>query len=558
MSDPPPAVDRLNASSHPTAERRPNGDPTDNTDADHYDVVVIGGAFSGAATAILLKRWLPEAKVAVVEKAPTFDRKVGEATVEISSLMLHRVLGLSDVLARDHLAKHGLRYWFADRPDRTLAEMSEVGPGEVARLPAYQLDRSKLDETLLAKAVAAGAELIRPAAVEGLELNWPVSRLAVTAAGTERRLSARWVIDASGRHAFIARRLRLLQRVEEHPTAAVWGRWTGVLDMDGPEVTGSDPRRPMLPHLAAARRQATNHFCGYGWWCWLIPLAGGETSVGLVYDKRFFSWPTEGSLKERYLDFLRSTPGVRELLAPAELDEDDFRSYAHLPYRTERYAERGWAAVGDAAAFMDPFYSPGLDHASLSAYATARLVEDDLAGRLDEAALGEAVEEHNRQFLRSYRRWLGALYIDKYETFGDAELTAAGFLMDTALYYMGVVTEMYRDVEALRYPVFGQPLPQAAFFFRFIRFYNRRLVQLARQRRCYGTYGRRNAGWRCFVEAPGLGRTGATGMFNAGFKLWLKAELECLGHRLRHGDLFRSFPQVRTAEPSQAGAGTAA
>ena len=38
--------------------------------------------------------------------------------------------------------------------------------------------------------------------------------------------------------------------------------------------------------VVAARRLATNHFVGYGYWIWFIPLRGGETSVGLVWDKR--------------------------------------------------------------------------------------------------------------------------------------------------------------------------------------------------------------------------------------------------------------------------------
>ena len=46
-----------------------------------YDVVIIGGAFSGAATALLLKRKHPAARVLIVEKAEEFTRKVGESSV---------------------------------------------------------------------------------------------------------------------------------------------------------------------------------------------------------------------------------------------------------------------------------------------------------------------------------------------------------------------------------------------------------------------------------------------------------------------------------------------
>ena len=44
------------------------------------DVAIIGGAFSGAATALLLKRRNPALHVVIIEKSEAFDRKVGEST----------------------------------------------------------------------------------------------------------------------------------------------------------------------------------------------------------------------------------------------------------------------------------------------------------------------------------------------------------------------------------------------------------------------------------------------------------------------------------------------
>ena len=53
-----------------------------------FDVAVIGGAFSGAATALLLRREAPELSVVVIERSAHFDRKVGEATTEVSGCFL--------------------------------------------------------------------------------------------------------------------------------------------------------------------------------------------------------------------------------------------------------------------------------------------------------------------------------------------------------------------------------------------------------------------------------------------------------------------------------------
>src|SRR5205085_9210247 len=126
------------------------------------DVAIIGGAFSGASTALLLKREAPHLKVLIIEKAVEFDRKVGESTTEVSSCFLTRVLGVSTYLAHHQLSKQGLRMWFARSADERFEECAELGARYNSRLSGFQVDRSTLDEHLLQLAVAEGCELWRP------------------------------------------------------------------------------------------------------------------------------------------------------------------------------------------------------------------------------------------------------------------------------------------------------------------------------------------------------------------------------------------------------------
>jgi hypothetical protein len=193
--------------------------------------------------------------------------------------------------------------------------------------------------------------------------------------------------------------------------------------------------------------------------------------------------------------------------------------------------DRGWALVGDAAAFLDPLYSPGLDHCAFSAYATASLIEQDLAGVLGDGPLESAIADHNRQFERSYERAFHALYEDKYELLGDAELTAAAFYMDTAMYFLGVVHGVVEHPDGYRHPVLGQDTRGSRIGYRVLRFANRRLVKLARRRRQRGTYGRRNAGWRCMCSDFGRARRRLTGAHRKGLRLWLRAEIGDMWHR---------------------------
>ena len=138
-----------------------------NTD---YDVVVMGGAFSGASAALLLKREQPDLRVLIVERTLQFDRKVGESTSEVAGCFLTRVLHQGHHLSAHHYQKHGLRMWFFQTPDDDVGNLTEVGPRYQSRLPTFQLDRAILDEHLLKEACDFGCELMRPATIKTITL----------------------------------------------------------------------------------------------------------------------------------------------------------------------------------------------------------------------------------------------------------------------------------------------------------------------------------------------------------------------------------------------------
>jgi flavin-dependent dehydrogenase len=131
-----------------------------------YDVAVIGGAIAGASTAFLLKRKTPSLRILIIEKTEEFDRKVGESTSEVGACFLMRVLNLAGHLGHEQITKSGLRMWFYRDSNECFTRCGEIGPKHQTRLPAFQLDRSTLDEAVLQKAVSAGCELWRPAKVQ--------------------------------------------------------------------------------------------------------------------------------------------------------------------------------------------------------------------------------------------------------------------------------------------------------------------------------------------------------------------------------------------------------
>lgn len=508
-----------------------------------YDVVILGGAFSGASTALLLRRDLPQLKVLVIEKAEAFDEKVGEATTEMSAMFLTRRLRLWKHLEDHHLPKEGLRYWFANEKVTSHSNATEAGGFLRSSVPAFQLRRDVLDEHILQEAKSAGAEVLRPARVKDVRLASFDNRVVVEESGATREISCRWVIDATGRVNYLGRKLGIIEKNDAHPTAAMWARWKDVRHID--DLAAEEG--PLATRNIGSRRLATNHYMGHGFWIWVIPLGNGETSIGITFDKRTVKLHDSKQREADYVAFLRNIPSLREILEGASHRSEDFRFFGTLPYSATKYMGEGWALVGDAAVFIDPYYSPGLDHAAFSVEATVEILKADVMKK----DLAPMIAEHNDTFVRSYHRFFEAAYRDKYEYMGEADLLAASFILDTAHYYVFVVIPAYRFLRKFFWmPVLG---PKPAFVsYHLMRTYNRRFVELARLRRATGEAGRRNAGMR--YKAYFNLNFAPIQMIGRGLRMWLAAEID--GVRLSIKKLFvpRNRGMSQEATGSRAGA----
>lgn len=490
--------------------------------ASTHDVIIMGGAFSGASAGLLIKRARPEARVLIIERSVEFDRKVGESTSEVAACFLVQVLRVSQYLHHHQLVKQGLRMWFTTPENDCPGRCTEIGAYYSTRMQTFQLDRALLDEHLLKLAQEAGCELWRPAKVEQIELvEGGLQTITVKRGEESSVVTARWLLDASGKAAVLARKLGHWRKLESHPTNSLWARFRNVGDLDGHELAQKLPG--FKDSIRCSRNMATNHLMGRGWWCWIIPLRNGDVSFGLTYDPRVFEPPKEGTIPERLLAHARQHPVGRFLFEKAVAVENDARAYSHLPYFSERVAGDGWAIVGDAAGFMDPLYSQGLDYCSHSVFAAHRFILDSLAGQ----DTTEARERFNQQFFSSYHRWYRSLYERKYDYMGEADLMYAAFLLDLACYFVGPVRLVYEKPEmefaTMPYQDFG-----GAAFARFMSFYNARLSAIARKRQAAGMEGCDNLDHRWLIKQGFIPTFKVLGLLRQGIKVWLAAEWRAL------------------------------
>ncbi len=489
-----------------------------------YDVVIIGGAFSGSSSAILLKRQFPELKVLLLEKAVEFQRKVGESTSEVSGCFLVNVLNKGRYLANQHVAKHGLRMWFHRKTEDLADSCTEIGPRFQARLPTYQLNRIRLDEDLLKDAAQAGCVIERPALVNKLELGG-IGKNKITyknSQGEMKEVTATWVIDSSGKAALISRQQDLHRRMSDrHPVASMWSRFKNVCDLDSQQA--QEALAGIAERAVSPRGAATNHLMGFGWWSWIIPLENGEFSIGVTWDERLYTPPKEGSMAERVKAHVMTHPIGRLLLENAEGVEKDNNYYKGFAYYSEKVCGEGWAIVGDAAGFMDPLYSQGLDFCSHSVYSTFDLLRNYFTG----GNVASDIASKSGDFKRAYFDWFNAIYRDKYWYIGDAELMRVAFLLDISTYFIGPVRLVYsdQDTEFSKMPYDG---PAGAFFAKFMSLYNRRLVVLAKKKITEGKFGDQNQNRDFLLNGSFSPDNSAMRLFGQGVKMWLKIELKLL------------------------------
>jgi len=327
------------------------------TDEGVWDAIVVGGGPAGSGVATYLAR---EGRRVLLLERERFPREhVGES-------LLPGVLPYLDALGARELVegagferKEGQTFvWGRDRTpwDIDFREL-DVHPY------AFFVERARFDEILLRHAAASGAEVREQRAVTRVLFEGGRAvGVAHRGRGDDRGESvsrARFVVDATGQAALVARGADLRKNVRGLKNVALWSYWEGAARLPG-------PRRA---HILTSSIPAG--------WIWVIPL-GARTSVGVVTSTR--ASKAERELRGAdawYEEVVRACAPVQELLvgarrvAPVTAARD-------WSYRSRRLSGPGILLAGDAACFIDPILSTGVHLAMSSAYWASACIHSSL------------------------------------------------------------------------------------------------------------------------------------------------------------------------------------
>ncbi|HTU99010.1 MAG TPA: NAD(P)/FAD-dependent oxidoreductase [Luteitalea sp.] len=395
-----------------------------------YDVIIMGGGLAGLCLARQLRREQPELSILVAEKkphpVPEAAHKVGESSVEIAAHYFSKVLGLHEHLTTRQLYKLGLRYFFTDGDNRDVSTRMESGARGFPKVPSFQLDRGRLENFLLEDNRAAGVDVLDGVKVTGVEFGDPQHRVAIEIDGQTHTFEGRWVVDGTGRHGLLRRKLGL-SRPSTHKANAVWFRMANRIKID--EWASGDAWTSQVP--SGERWMSTVHLMGRGYWTWLIPLASESHSVGIVVDDEIHPYPTLNRF-DRAMQWLHKfEPQCAAYLEDHRSELDDFLGLHHFAHScTQMYSADRWALIGEAGVFTDPFYSPGSDFISIGNEVVCELIARDRRGESNELHAAS----FNRMYLRLYAAFL-KLYDGQYPIMGNAQVMSVKIAWDNACYW---------------------------------------------------------------------------------------------------------------------------
>ncbi len=381
----------------------------------HADVAIIGSGFGGSLTALILERI--GLRPVLIDRAHHPRLVLGESSTPLADMLLKSLSQKYGLPRVEPLAEYGS--WQREYPSLTCGlkrgfsyfghardRRFEPGPDHknellvAASFADADADahwfRPDFDLFLVHEAQAAGIPFFDRTEVTGLEAGEPLGgepwRMTCRRGEETLRLSADFLIDASGEGGFMARQLGIPLDPDRMRTRsrAVFGHFTGV-----------EPWSKLLTAHGASTADhtfpcddAALHHVVDGGWMYVLQFNNGVTSAGFLIDCDCYPLDPRVPAEIEWRNWLDRYPSIAEQFAHAELTPlcGSIRRTPRLQRRARQTVGPNWAMLPLAAYTLDALHSSGNAH---TLYGIERLTSI-FERKLGRDEFHAALQEHDR------------------------------------------------------------------------------------------------------------------------------------------------------------------
>ena len=345
-----------------------------------FDVLVAGGGPAGSTVALDLSR--RGFQVAIIERSAYDKFRVGE-TVPPEIRRLLAELGVwEQFLLSERLESYGIRSaWETPTARHHDFLYNPYGCG-------WHVDRAGFDAMLARAAERAGAVLIVSARITAFRQDsngaWV---LEATQEGKTRLFRGRWLVDATGRKAYLASKLECRAKVVDR-------------------LIGATALLPRSESSQWTLIEAVEN----GWW-YSAPLPGARSVFAYMTDSDLWD-------ASRWRELLKAAPLTSERALGGA---SPVRIVSAASLLRQPVAGPNWIVAGDAAIAVDPLSGQGIyktiETGLRSAAAIARAFEGDTGGLAEyENWAVESFRSYlavRHQFYSKVNRWPGSRFWER-------------------------------------------------------------------------------------------------------------------------------------------------
>ncbi len=360
------------------------------TDSNTHDVIVIGGGPAGSTAATWLAREGHD--VLLLERAKFPREHVGESLLPFCYSLLED-LGVIDELKKNFVRKPGVRFIDRDGNISTTWCFDHVIKNETYL--SFQVIRGEFDHILLKNAAKNGADVREETSVIEADITSAPDRVSVTsldASGEKTTHTAKFLIDASGREAFIGAKSGWRTPRAELDRTAIWSHWGNVKLAGGLEEGLS-----IIIYMGLEQKG----------WIWVFPLGENRITAGFVAQNSYIKdqqkklresgsedWKQDLCLQELMNSkYLAGLLEGAEMLMPVQIN-------GNYSYEVKNHYGSNYAMVGDARGFIDPIFSSGVFLSIKTASLVSAALHKQLTGEVN--GKNEAMEEAYKQVTGAY------------------------------------------------------------------------------------------------------------------------------------------------------------